>query len=160
MFNPRGLDVPALLGAFSMGPLAGVVIVFIKDAIGCLTSDSRYVGELADFLVSSSLVVCASVWYRRDRTLKGALAGMGVGILLMTVVGALANYYILIPFYVNVMGFPLEAIIGMMQAIIPAIDSLWKMILLATIPFNIIKGVALCGITAILYKRLSPLLRG
>jgi len=152
--------LPALLGGFSMGPAAGMVIVFIKDLVGCINSDSNMVGELADFLVSSSLVLCASLWYRRQRTLKGALIGMTMGILLMTAVGALANYYILIPFYRDAMGVPVEAIIGMMAAIIPAIDSLWKLILLATIPFNLIKGVALCGVTALLYKRLSPLLHG
>lgn len=152
--------LPALLGGFAMGPVASVVIVFIKDLVGCINSDSNFVGELADFLVSSSLVVTASVIYRRHRSLKGALIGMGAGILLMTLVGALANYYVLIPFYQNVMGFPVEAIIGLMQAIIPAIDSLWKLILLATVPFNLIKGVALCGVTALLYKRLSRLLNG
>ncbi len=152
--------LPALLGGFAMGPVAGVVITFIKAAVGCITSDSQGVGELADFLVSSSLVVTASLIYRRNRTLKGALIGMVVGIVLMTIVGALANYYVLIPFYQNVMGFPVEAIVGMMKAIIPAINSLWDMILLATVPFNLIKGIVLCGITALLYKRLSRLLNG
>ncbi len=152
--------LPALLGGFSLGPVAGVIIVFIKDLVGCINSDSNMVGELADFLVSSSLVLCASIWYRKSRTLKGALIGMGVGVLLMTVVGALANFYILIPFYRDAMGVPVETLIGMMAALIPAIDSLWKLILLATIPFNLIKGVALCGVTGLLYKRLSPFLHG
>ena len=152
--------LPALLGAFSMGPLAGVMIVLIKDIIGCITSNSMYVGELADFLVSSALVVTASLWYQRNRTFKGALIGMSMGIVLMTIVGALANYYILIPFYVHVKGFPVEALIGMMAALVPAIDNLWEVILFITIPFNIVKGLVLCGITAVLYKRLSPLLRG
>ena len=152
--------LPALLGAFSMGPLAGVMIVLIKDIIGCITSNSMYVGELADFLVSSALVVTASLWYRRNRTFKGALVGMSMGIVLMTIVGALANYYILIPFYIHVKGFPVAALIGMMAALVPAIDNLWEVILFITIPFNIVKGLVLCGITAVLYKRLSPLLRG
>jgi len=152
--------LPPLLGGFAMGPVAGVVITFIKAAIGCITSDSQGVGELADFLVSSALVVSASLIYRRNRTLKGALIGMGVGIVLMTIVGALANYYVLIPFYQNVRGFPVEAIVSMMKAIIPAIDSLWDMILMATVPFNLIKGTVLCVITGLLYKRLSRFLHG
>ena len=85
--------LPPLLGGFAMGPVAGVVITFIKAAIGCITSDSQGVGELADFLVSSALVVSASLIYRRNRTLKGALIGMGVGIVLMTIVGALVFLY-------------------------------------------------------------------
>lgn len=152
--------LPPLLGGFAMGPVAGVVITFIKAAIGCITSDSQGVGELADFLVSSALVVSASLIYRRNRTLKGALIGMGVGIVLMTAVGALANYYVLIPFYQNVRGIPVEAIVGMMKAIVPAIDSLWDMILMVTVPFNLIKGTVLCVITGLLYKRLSRFLHG
>ncbi len=150
--------LPALLGGFSMGPVAGLIIVFIKDAIGCTTSDSLYIGELADFLVSSTLVVTASLWYQRRRTLSGALVGMSVGVLLMTVVGALANYYILIPWYRDKIGYPMEAIFAAMPKFLPPIDSLWELVLMVTTPFNLIKGIALCVITALLYKRLSPLL--
>jgi riboflavin transporter FmnP len=152
--------LPALLGGFSMGPLAGVLILLIKAVTGLLHSSSMGVGELADFVLSTALVVPAAVWYGKRRTMRGALAGMGMGILLMTVMGALANYYVLIPFYRDVMGLPIETIIRMVAATIPPVDSLWKLILLATTPFNLIKGVVLCGVTALLYKRLSPLLRG
>ena len=150
--------LPALLGGFSMGPLAGMLIVLVKDLVGLFTTQTGGVGELADFVVSSSLVLTAAALYRTRRTLKGALIGMGLGIVLMILIGCAANYYVLIPFYQNVMGFPTEQVIKLVQATIPAVDSLWKLILLATAPFNLIKGVALCGITALLYKRLSPLL--
>jgi len=152
--------LPALLGGFSMGPVAGTLIVLVKDLVGLFNTQTGGVGELADFLVSSALVVTASIWYRKDRTFRGALTGMFVGILLMTVVGALANYYVLIPFYRNVMGFPVEEVIRLVAATIPPVDSLMKLIFLAVTPFNLIKGLALCVITALLYKRLSPLLHG
>lgn len=151
--------LPALLGGFSMGPLAGALIVLVKDLVGLFTTQTGGVGELADFVVSASLVVTAAALYATRRTLKGALIGMGLGILLMIVVGCAANYYVLIPFYQNVMGFPTEQVIKLVQATIPPVDSLWKLILLATAPFNLIKGVVLCGVTALLYKRLSPLLQ-
>lgn len=151
--------LPALLGGFSMGPLAGALIVLVKDLVGLFTTQTGGVGELADFVVSSSLVVTAAALYARRRSLKGALIGMGLGILLMILVGCAANYYVLIPFYQNVMGFPTEQVIQLVQATIPPVDSLWKLILLATAPFNLIKGVALCGVTALLYKRISPLLQ-
>ena len=152
--------LPALLGGFSMGPLAGALIVLIKDLVGLFTTQTGGVGELADFVVSASLVVTAAALYRTRRTLRGALTGMGLGILLMILVGCAANYYVLIPFYQNVMGFPTEQVIRLVQATIPPVDSLWKLILLATAPFNLIKGVVLCGVPALLYKRLSPLLHG
>jgi riboflavin transporter FmnP len=151
--------LPALLGGFSMGPLAGALIVLIKDLVGLFNTQTGGVGELADFLVSASLVVTAAALYRKSRTLKGALIGMTAGVLLMTLVGCLANYYVLIPFYQNVMGFPTAQVIKLVQATIPPVDNLWKLILLATAPFNLIKGLALCGVTAVLYKRISPLLQ-
>jgi riboflavin transporter FmnP len=150
--------LPALLGGFSMGPAAGVWILLIKAVTGLLHSSSMGVGELADFLMSAALVVPAALWYGKRRTMRGALTGMLMGILLMTAVGALANYYVLIPFYRDVMGLPIETIIQMIAATIPPVDTTWKLILMATTPFNLIKGIVLCGITALLYKRLSPLL--
>ena len=56
------------------------------------------------------------------------------------------------------MGFPEEAVIGMMSAVIPAVDSVLKVVLLVTIPFNLLKGVVLCVLTLLMYKRLSGLL--
>ena len=153
-------NLPALLGGFAMGPWAGLTIVAIKDLFGLLHSTSAMVGELADFLCSGAFVVVSAIVYQRHKTFKGALVGMGVGIALMALVGALANYYIMIPFYIGQMGFAEEQVIGMMAAVIPAVDSIFKLILLVTVPFNLIKGVVLCVLTLLLYKRLSGLLHG
>lgn len=150
--------LPAMLGAFAMGPVAGLVITAIKNVIGLLHSSSSGVGEVADLLISGTFVVVAGMWYRRTRTRKGALIGMVLGTLGMALVGALANYYIIIPFYINVMGLPESAVIGMMSAVIPAIDDMFKLILFATVPFNLLKGIVLSVATLLLYKRLSPLL--
>lgn len=152
--------LPALLGGFAMGPWAALAITFIKDVTGLLHSSSAFVGELADFLCSSAFVVVASLWYGRHKTYKGALAGMAMGVLALALMGALANYFILIPFYINQMNFAEAAIIGMMAKVIPAIDSMFKVILMATVPFNLLKGVVVSVITLLLYKRLSPFLHG
>lgn len=150
--------LPALLAGFSMGPVSGLLVVLIKDATGLMHSSSMGVGELADLLMSGVFVVAASLVYARRRSFKGALLGMLLGIVLMTLVGTLANYYIMIPFYVSAFKMSNEAIIGMVAGTIPAVDSLWKLILFATVPFNLLKGVVLCLVTMLIYKRLSPLL--
>ena len=85
---------------------------------------------------------------------------MALGIVVMVAAGALANYFIMIPFYMKVMNFSAEAIVGMIANVIPAVDSMGKLILLATAPFNLLKGVVLCLVTLLVYKRLSPLLHG
>ena len=152
-------SVPVLLAGFSMGPVPGLCVLLIKDLIGLLSSSSGGVGELADFVTAAALMLPASVMYRRTRTFRTALIGLVVGIFGMALTGALVNYFIMIPFYVNVMGLKSEAIVGMMAKIVPAIDSMPKLILLATTPFNLLKGAVLTFITLILYKRLSPILK-
>lgn len=153
-------NLPALLGGFALGPWAGLAIVAIKDLVGLTHSSSALVGELADFLCSGAFVVASACVYRRKTTLAGALSGMAVGTALMALVGALVNYYVMIPFYVGRMGLPMEAIIAMAASVVPAVDSLPKLILLVTAPFNLLKGAVLCGVTLLIYKRLSPILHG
>ncbi|MEG2387451.1 MAG: ECF transporter S component [Clostridia bacterium] len=152
--------LPALLAGFALGPVAGLIVVLIKDVIGMTHSTSMMVGELADFLCSGAFVVVSALIYKKHRNFKGALISMGVGIVVMTIIGALANYFIMIPFYINQMNFPEEAVIGMMAAVIPAVDSVFKLVLMVTAPFNVLKGVVLCVLTLLMYKRLSHLLHG
>ena len=152
-------SVPVLLGGFSMGPLPGLCILLIKDAVGLMRTTSMGVGELADFMTTAAMMLVASLMYKRNRTLKGALVGLLCGVGAMVVVGAVANYFIMIPFYVNVMNMPLETILSMIAQVVPPVDTLPKLILLATSPFNLLKGVALSLVTCVLYKRLSPILK-
>ena len=68
--------LPALLGAFSMGPLPGLAILLIKDLSRLAYSSSMYVGELADFIMSAAFILPASLIYRKHKTRKTALVGM------------------------------------------------------------------------------------
>ena len=155
------LDVstlPAILAGFAMGPMQGMAVIVIKNLVHMLGTSTACVGELADILMSGAFVVTASLFYRRRKTRRGALAAMLLGIAAMTVAGVLVNYYILIPAYQTLMNLPLEAIIGMGQAAVPAVDSALKLVLLITAPFNVLKGGVLSALTYLLYKRVSPLL--
>lgn len=149
-------NIPVLLGAFSMGPLAGVIILALKSVIGLLHSSSAGVGELADFLMGAAFVLPAAVIYHRNKTRKTALIGMGVGTLCMVVVGVLANKFIMLPFYMGAYHMDMDAILKF--ANVGGVDSEWKLLLLITGPFNLIKGVVLSIVTGLIYKPLSPLL--
>ena len=153
-------EVPVLIGSFSLGPLAGVLIEFVKILINLLINgtDTVFVGELANFLMGVSFVLPASIIYNRKKTLKRALVGMGVGTVSLVLVGAVCNYFLMIPAYVYLAGFPMDAVIGMGTAVNPAIKDLLSLILIAVVPFNLIKGVLCSVITALLYKRVSPIL--
>lgn len=155
------LDVstlPALLGAFSMGPWAGLAILAIKDLFGLLHSTTSYVGELADFIMGAAFILPAAMIYRFRKTRKNALIGMIVGTVAMIIIAVLVNWKIMIPFYTTVSGFPMEKIIGMAQSTMPFVDSEWELLLYVTAPFNLLKGIVLSALTFLLYKRLSPLL--
>ena len=151
-------NLPVLLGAFSMGPVPGLIILFLKSLIGCLTSSTMYVGELADFLMGAAFILPASLIYRKHKTRKTALVGMAVGTLCMIVVSVLVNWKMMIPFYMTAFHMDMEAIIGMAQKALPFVDTEWKVLLYVTAPFNLLKGFVLSLLTFVLYKRLSPLL--
>ena len=155
------LDVstlPALLGAFSMGPLPGLAILLIKDLTGMLHSSTMYVGELADFIMGAAIVLPAAFIYRRQKSRKTALIGMIAGSVCMIIVSVLVNWLIMIPFYMQAFGMPMESIIGMAQSALPFVYTEFKLLLFVTAPFNLLKGAVLSALTFVMYKRLSPLL--
>ena len=151
-------NLPVLLGAFSMGPVPGLIILLLKSLIGMLHSSSMYVGELADFIMGAAFVLPAALIYRRHKTRNTALIGMAVGTVVMIVVAVLVNWKIMIPFYMTAYGMPMEAVVGMATKAVPFVDTEWKLLLCVTAPFNLLKGVVLSVLTFVLYKHLSPLL--
>ena len=159
-------NVPVLLGAFAMGPLCGEGVLLLKNLLdGLLLSNSLGIGQLADFLIVSALVLPAALIYQKNRTLKGAIIGMVTGSVLMGVVGAVANLYLLIPAYCGEFPFipgctTREAVVSMFSAVIPAANTVNKVILMVTLPFNLLKGAAVSLVTSVLYRHVSPLLKG
>ncbi len=151
-------NIPVLLGAFSMGPVPGLVILAIKSGIGLLHSSSAGVGELADFVMGAALVLPAAVIYHRNKSRKNAIIGMAVGTVCMVVVGVLMNKWVMLPFYMGAFHMDMDGIIK--AAKVSGVDSEWKLLLLVTGPFNLLKGVVLSIVTALIYKPLSPVLHG
>ncbi|MCR5565836.1 MAG: ECF transporter S component [Clostridiales bacterium] len=151
-------NIPVLLGAFSMGPVPGIVILAIKSAIGLLHSSSAGVGELADFVMGAALVLPAAIIYHQNKSRKNAIIGMAVGTVCMVVVGVLMNKWVMLPFYMGAFHMDMDGIIK--AAKVSGVDSEWKLLLLVTGPFNLLKGVVLSIVTALIYKPLSPILHG
>ena len=153
-------SLPVLLGAFAMGPVPGTLILLVKAMLGLLHSSSQGVGELADFLMGFAMLLPSALVYRHSKSRKSAIWGMVLGTVIATVAAVLTNVYIMIPFYGAAYGMPVEAIIGMGQAIVPAVDSVWKFVWLITAPFNLLKWIVISVVTALVYKPLSPILHG
>ena len=149
-------NIPVLLGAFSMGPVPGVIILALKSAIGLLHSSSAGVGELADFVMGAALIVPAAVFYHRNKSRKNAILGMAIGTVCMVIAGVLMNKWVMLPFYMGAFHMDMDGIIK--AAGVAGVDSEWKLLLLVTGPFNLLKGVVLSIVTALIYKPLSPIL--
>ena len=153
-------NIPALIGGFAVGPVAGTAILLIKNILYLPVTQTGGVGEIADFIISLAFVLPAALIYMHNKNKKGAVWGMAAGTAAMSfVVAPLMNYFILIPFYAALFfGSSIDAIIEISATANTGINSLWTYILYAVIPFNIFKSVAICIVTGLLYKPLSPLL--
>ena len=117
-----------------------------------------FTGELQGLMLSLALVLPASIIYQHNKTKKGAIQGMVAGSITNVVVAVFTNMVIIIPFYVALYGMDMDAIISMTQAVNPYVDSTFKLVLLGIIPFNIIKNVATCLVTFVIYKKISPVM--
>ena len=147
-----------LLGGFAMGPVEAMIILAVKTVVSLLWSSSMGIGELADLLMGSVLILPAAWMYHRNKTRKTAILGMVVGTLCMVVVSVMANKWIMLPFYMNAFGMDINGILA--YAKVDGVDSEWKLLLLITAPFNLLKGIVLSVITGLVYKPLSPILHG
>lgn len=151
-------EIPALVGAFAMGPAAGVAIQVIKNVLHLVTkTQTGGVGELGNLIVGASLVWTAGMVYRKHKTKKSAVIGCMLGTALMTGVAMFFNTYVLIPFYANIM--PIDAIIAMGSVITDKIHDIPSLVLYGVTPFNIFKGSLISVITMLIYKRIKPLLK-
>lgn len=152
-------ELPALLGGFALGPIAGSIIVLLKNLLLLAVRGSKtsYVGELSNFIVGAAFVVPASILYINNKSKRGAIYSLIAGILGMTIVACISNYYLIIPLFSKTLGF--ESVMEMAARSNKAIVDMKTYILYAVVPFNILKSMVVSIFTLLIYKRLSPLLR-
>ena len=132
-------------------------MIGIKDIIHLTQTQTGGSGEVADFLMLSTLVVIAVLLYRGHKSRKMAVLGCAAGSVAMACVGMLTNYFLIIPFYSQVM--PLQAIFDACNAINPYVTGMQGYLLLGVLPFNLIKGAILTAITMLAYKKLSVFIK-
>ena len=153
-------ELPALIASFAYGPVSGVLVCLIKNLIKLPSTSTAAVGELFNFVMGALFVGVAGIVYKRNNTRKGAIVGALLGALVMAVVSVPYNYFIVYPAYVVMYHLPLEAIIGMYQAINPSVDGLLTCLLVFNLPFTFVKGVLDAVLCFLIYKPLSPILHG
>ncbi|MBE7035527.1 MAG: ECF transporter S component [Ruminococcaceae bacterium] len=153
-------EVPVLIGAFALGPVAGVAIEAVKILLNFLMNGTITggIGELSNFVLGVVFVLPAAMIYAHNKTKKNAVIGLVTGGLGMVVLGCFVNAFVMLPLYSRLM--PIEAILGQAAEIWPVIDNVFLFVLLCVAPFNLIKATLVSVVTMLLYKRLSPLLKG
>ncbi|MBQ4050532.1 MAG: ECF transporter S component [Oscillospiraceae bacterium] len=151
-------ELPALIASFSMGPLAGAAVCLVKNLVNLMFSTTGGVGELSNFMLGILFVVPSGILYRLIRGRKGALIGSLIGAVCMAVFSVFSNYYLVYPVYTAFM--PMEAIIGAYQAINPRVENLWDCLIWFNMPFTFFKGMCSVAVTFLIYKRISPIIKG
>lgn len=154
-------EVPVLVGCFALGPVAGVLIEFVKILLNLIINGSATagVGELANFCIGCSFCIPAGVIYQRKKTKKDAMIGLISGTLIMTFLGCFINAYIMLPTYAKAFKIPIEGLIEMGTKVNASITDLFTFVMFAVVPFNLLKGVLVSIILMLIYKKISPIIK-
>lgn len=153
-------DVPAILGAFALGPVAGVAIELIKNILHFILKNdgTSGIGELANFIVGGGFAFAAGIVYKIGKTRIVALYSLIIGTVFMTIIAAVGNYFIFLPLYESVLNYPVKVVVAMASKINSSVVNLNTLIVYTFLPFNLIKGVMISVIVFLIYKRVSPIL--
>jgi riboflavin transporter FmnP len=139
-YEPK--DSLIVIAGFIFGPVSSVLISLLVSFIEMITISSTGIyGFIMNVIATCAFVLPATIIYKKDRTKRGAIIGLCVGVVIMTVCMLLWNY-IITPLYMKV---DRSAVVGMLLPIF--------------LPFNVIKGGINAGITLILYKPIVGALR-
>ena len=151
-------ELPVLIGSFALGPVWGIVIELLKNLIHLPVTQTMGIGELSNFIAGTIYVGTAGIIYRKFLTKKGAAISMVIATLALAIVAIPVNAFITLPLYGSMMGFPLEAIIGMSASANPLVKDKISLLLAVFVPFNLFKGTVIALITFFVYKPISKLI--
>ena len=152
-------DIPAIFGGMSLGPMAGLAIVIVKNFLqGITASTTGGVGEFANVVIGGSYVLVICLFYKNTRNIKSVVNGAILGTIVMTIIGCVINYYVMIPLYSVVYGMPLDAIIQMGAIINPKVINLFTFVVWMIAPFNILKAFIMTAVTLPLFKKIENIL--
>lgn len=149
-------DLPALLGAFALGPVYGVVIEVVKNLLHILIkgTTSMGIGELFNVSMGAVFALVAGVIYQKKHDRKGALIASLAGAAAMAIASLPMNYFLVYPFYATLFG-GMDNIIAAYQEIVPSVDGLFQCLLVFNVPFTLFKGLLDVVLCFLIYKPLS-----
>ena len=154
-------DITIFITAFAFGPGVGFILKVIVSVLQGLTvsASSGVIGILMHIVATGSFVLVAGNIYKHKKTKKSAVVSGLVAALVMGIVSVFSNYFVVYPVYYKA-GMAEEAILQMYQAIAPSMKSVLQCLICFNLPFTIVKGLIAVVICMLIYKPLSPVLKG
>ena len=137
-------DLPPIILSFAYGPIAGVLSELIKNLLHCFTTSTGFVGEFANFVINGTFCFVVGIIYKYRKNIKGAIISLSAGTVAMSIAGIFANLFIMLPLYMSSAPFNVKL----------------DLVLWTILPFNIVKGIVISIITLLIYKKISPILKG
>lgn len=153
-------DVPALIGGFAMGPVAGLLIQLVKNVLKLFTTETVGIGELSNLIVGSTFVVTAALIYKRSHNKRGAVLSLVFGGLAMSILAVLSNTFFIFPAYAAAIQLDLDTMATQVGAVNGLVSNYMTLMLFSVFPFNLVKSALESLVTWLLYKRISPILKG
>lgn len=151
-------ELPALIGAFAMGPMCGVLVCLVKNLLHLMITSTGGVGELSNFLLGASFVLTAGLVYKHKKSRKNAVIGAVLGAAVMAAFSVVSNYFLTYPVYYNFMSE--DMVLALYRAILPSVENILQCLIIFNMPFTFVKGLLSAGITFLIYKHISPILKG
>lgn len=143
-------DVPALLASVTISPIAGVVIVLIKNLIHVLFTQTFAIGELSNLILgtvySLTVGIVAKFAFKNTLMKKKLIFVLPIGVCATTITALLSNYFLVMPAYAHIMGWTEN--IQMLQFV-----STW------ILPFNLIKSSLQAVVFYLLYRGVYPYIK-
>lgn len=154
-------DVPSLIALFTMGPISGLSVEIIKILIKVITTgtNSMYVGEFSNLI--GAIMFIFPIWFILKKTgtsHKGLCFSLVISAIIRIAFMCFCNAFITLPMYAAAYGISVNDVVLMVSKVNPAIKDLTTFIILATIPFNIIKLSVNYVVGILLYTRLKAIL--
>ena len=153
--------LPELIGGFILGPSGAIEIITIKLLLKLMFkgTSSMLTGEVQNFILSIAYVLPAVLYYRRNKTKKGAVTGLILGSVFSVVISVITNLYLIFPAYIKLYGMNWDGIIEICAAVNLWIKNIPTFVVFSVIPFNLVSRTITSIVTVLIYKKISNIIK-
>ncbi|MBQ0138700.1 MAG: ECF transporter S component [Kurthia sp.] len=137
-------DIPALITAIILGPVAGITVELLKNIIDWVYTGSPTgvpVGHMANFVTGILFILPTYFIYKKLRSKKGLTFGLIIGTVTMAIGMSVLNYFAFMPMYNFFLNVPVETGAALRSTIVAGI-----------LPFNLIKGVLVTVVFLLIFR--------